>query len=78
MLSELLVHRDESVPSTIKDSVLTRISRLSENALNLVELVSIIPTHAEKWLINEIILDNYKALEESINSGILHLEDSNF
>ena len=76
LLSELLVHRDESVPSTIKDSVLTRISRLSENAINLVELVSIIPTQAEKWLINEIILDYYKPLEESINSGILHLEDS--
>ncbi len=76
LLSELLVHRDESVPSTIKDSVLTRISRLSENGRSLVELVSIIPTHAEKWLINEIILDHYKPLEESINSGIIHLEDS--
>jgi len=76
LLSELLVHRDERVPSTIKDSVLTRISRLSENALSLVELVSIIPTHGEKWLINEIISDNYKALEGCINSGILHLEDS--
>ncbi len=76
LLNEVLSNQDEIIPSTIKDSVLTRISRLSENARSLVELVSIVPTHAKKWLINEIIPDNYKALEECINSGVLHFEDS--
>ncbi len=75
LLSELLVNRDERVPSTIKDSVLTRISRLSDVARSIVELVSIIPTRAERWLIDEIISDNYKALDECVNSGLLRFED---
>jgi DNA-binding CsgD family transcriptional regulator/GTPase SAR1 family protein len=76
LLSELLVNGDEIVPSTIKDSVLTRISRLSYAARSIAELVSIIPTRAERWLIDEIIPDIYKALEECVNTSVLRFEDS--
>ena len=71
LIYELLTNKDESIPSTIKDSILARISRLSDKARNLVALVSIIPTRAEKWLINEIFPLNNEILNECLNSGIL-------
>ncbi len=75
LISELLSNRDEKIPSTIQDSILTKISRLSNKARELVELVCIIPTRAEKWLIDEILPADSELLEESLNSGILLLED---
>ncbi len=75
LISELLSNREEKIPSTIKDSILTRISRLSNETREFVELVSIIPTRAEKWLIDEIIQAKIDILEECLNSGILHIQD---
>ncbi|MEJ2616077.1 MAG: AAA family ATPase, partial [Ignavibacteriaceae bacterium] len=74
LITELLSNKGEGVPSTIKDSVLTRISRLTNKAREFVELISIIPTRAEKWVINDIISINSKILDECVNSGILKTE----
>ncbi len=75
LINELLSNKDEGVPATIKDSILTRISRLSVEAKNLIELISVIPTRVEKWLVDEVISPNLKLLDECFNSGILRLED---
>ncbi len=75
LINELLVNKDESIPSTIKDSILARISRLSDTARELVALVSIIPTRAEKWLINEIIPLSEVLLDECFNSSILKSDE---
>ncbi len=75
LITELLNNQNEEVPSTIKDSILTRISRLSNKAKELAELVSIVPTRTEKWLINGIIKTNNGILDECLNSGILKLEE---
>jgi DNA-binding CsgD family transcriptional regulator len=76
LITELLGNKDEGVPSTIKDSILTRISRLSNEAREFVELVSIIPTRAEEWLINEVNPVKPEIPEECFNSGILRLENN--
>ncbi len=75
LITELLSNNNEGVPSTIKDSILTRISRLSNEARELIELVSIIPNRAEKSLIEEIISLNPEIPEECFNSGILRFEN---
>ncbi len=75
LISELLSNKDEKIPSTIKDSVLARISRLSDDAKDLVELVSIIPSRTENWLIDEIKHIDFKILDECFNFGILKFED---
>ncbi len=75
LITELLNSKDEGVPSTIKDSILTRISRLSNEAREYVELVSIIPTRAERWLINEVISVNPEIPDECFNSGILRFDN---
>jgi DNA-binding CsgD family transcriptional regulator/tetratricopeptide (TPR) repeat protein len=75
LITELLNNQNEEVPSTIKDSILTKISRLSLTAKDLVQLVSIIPTRTERWLIDGIITVNDGILEECLNSGLLKLEE---
>ncbi|HSD64476.1 MAG TPA: AAA family ATPase, partial [Ignavibacteriaceae bacterium] len=76
LVSELLRSKDNGIPSTIKDSILTRISRLSESARDLIEMISIIPTKAEQWLVNELMPDNYFIQDECFQSGILRTEDT--
>ena len=74
LITELLNNQSEGVPSTIKDSILTRMSRLSNDAKELVQLISIVPTRTEKWLINKIITVNNEILEECLDSGLLKLD----
>ena len=74
LITEVLNNQNEEVPSTIKDSILARMSHLSNNAKELVQLVSIVPTRTEKWLINGILNINNENLEECLNSGLLKFE----
>jgi len=71
LINEIISSKEEGIPSTIKDSIVTRISRLSPDARELVELVSIIPTRTERWLIDSLLPDNQKILDECFNSGVL-------
>ncbi len=75
LLNELLSNKDGAVPSSVRDSISARISGLSEGARNLVELVSVIPTRAEKRIIEEIMRTDSKTLDECIGSGLLRIED---
>lgn len=77
LIKELLNNQDEQIPVTVKDAILTRILRLSDPARELVELVSIIPTRAEKWLIEEIFPLDPVITDECFNSGILKFENDN-
>jgi DNA-binding CsgD family transcriptional regulator len=75
LITELLTNKDEGIPSSIRDSILTRMSRLSSEAHELAEFVSIIPTRVEKWLVDEAIQPNSKVLDECSSSSILKFED---
>ncbi len=74
LINELINNKNEIIPSAIKDSILTRISRLTDDARDLAELVSIIPSRAEKWILNEITQNKLKKLDECLNAGILKTE----
>ena len=75
LITELLNGKEEGIPSTVKDSILTRISRLSPESGEFVELVSVIPTKAEKWLVEGIIKIDPGVLDECFNAGILRFDE---
>jgi DNA-binding CsgD family transcriptional regulator/tetratricopeptide (TPR) repeat protein len=76
LISEMISNKDEGIPSSIKDSILARMSRLSSSARELIEFVSIIPTSAELWLIDKAFPYNSKFLDECYDSGIIYYENN--
>jgi len=73
LVTELLMNEEIETPATIKELVTSKLNRLSSEARLAVELISVIPGKAEKWLIQELIA-NYSLIDEAIEFGILKSE----
>ncbi len=73
-VTEVLASPGQGVPVTIRDAVLARAARLSPTARAVLELVSIIPARAERWLLDEIISPAPAAIDECVSTGVLRLE----
>ena len=74
-VTEALDSQEPGVPVSVSDALLSRLARLSSEARAVVELVSVVPTKAELWLLNESIDPTTAALEECVSAGILLLDD---
>jgi DNA-binding CsgD family transcriptional regulator len=74
LITELLMNDQENIPATVKDLMIFRLSRLSEDARSAVETFSVIPGAVEKWLIN-LLIKNYNVIDEAVESGILKIEN---
>jgi DNA-binding CsgD family transcriptional regulator/tetratricopeptide (TPR) repeat protein len=70
-VTEALASQDPGVPVSVSDAMLSRLARLTPAARAVVELVSVVPTKAELWLLNESIAPTTAALEECISAGML-------
>ena len=70
-VTEALASQDPGVPVSVSDAMLSRLARLTPQARAVVELVSVVPTKAELWLLNESINPTTAALEECISAGML-------
>jgi DNA-binding CsgD family transcriptional regulator/tetratricopeptide (TPR) repeat protein len=70
-VTEALASKERGVPVTVSDAVLSRATRLSSAARDVLEFVSVIPARAETWLINDTINPGTAVLEECIDSGML-------
>jgi len=70
-VTELLRHPVETVPRTVQDLVLSRVSRLRGEAQAVVRHVSIVPGRAERWLLEEMLAPSTEALEACLDSGLL-------
>ena len=70
-VTEALATKEPGVPVTVSDAVLSRATRFSPAAREALELVSIVPTKTEMWLINDTIHPTTSALEECISGGML-------
>ena len=70
-VTEALASKEAGVPISVSDAVLSRVTRLSSAAREVLELVSVIPATAELWLINETIQPGAPAVEECISAGML-------
>jgi len=73
-VTEALASKEEGVPVTVRDAVLSRAARLSAAARAVTELVSVVPARTEKWLLDETIKPAASALDECLNAGMVRLE----
>src|SRR5215471_15069540 len=70
-VTEVLASGKGSIPSTVRDALLARVSRLSSEARTLLEAVAIVPAQVELWLLDALAGENVGALEECLSSGML-------
>jgi predicted ATPase/DNA-binding CsgD family transcriptional regulator len=70
-VTEVLASNTEGVPFSVRDAVLARMARLSPDARALLELVCVVPTRIERWLLEAILGSAAEALEECLTSGML-------
>jgi len=71
-VTEALASADEAqIPSTVRDAVLARAARLSPDARALLDAVAVVPQQAEVWLLEAVSPEQFAALGECLNSGML-------
>ena len=70
-VTEVLASGDGSIPSTVRDAVLSRAARLTFGARALLEAVAIAPPQMELWLLEALAGEHAAALEECLGSGML-------
>jgi DNA-binding CsgD family transcriptional regulator/tetratricopeptide (TPR) repeat protein len=62
---------DDQIPATVRDAVLARAARLSPEGRALLDAVAIVPQQAELWLLEAVSPEQFHALGECLNSGML-------
>ncbi|MGH9456067.1 MAG: ATP-binding protein, partial [Thermoanaerobaculia bacterium] len=67
-VTEVLMREGGGVPESIRDAVLARTSRLGAAARDAMELVSVIPSRAERWLLAG---DVTAGIDACIRAGVL-------
>jgi DNA-binding CsgD family transcriptional regulator/tetratricopeptide (TPR) repeat protein len=72
-VTEVLASGDSAIPATVRDAVLARVARLTENARALLDAVAISPPRAELWLLEELN-GGLGPLDECLGSGMLIAE----
>ena len=74
-VSEILASGVEAVPTSVRDSVLARASKISPQARHVLDLISVIPGEAEQPPIEEILQPTSEQLAECVRQGLLRIED---
>lgn len=75
-VTELLAAPAGEIPTSVRDAVLARVARLSEEARVLAELVAVVPGHTEAWLIRALLQTSEAAIEECTLSGMMRNADA--
>jgi tetratricopeptide (TPR) repeat protein len=71
LVTEVLAVRDAGVPMTVRDLVLARLASLPADAQEVVQLVAVVPTRAELWLLEEAVRPRPSAVEAGVAAGLL-------
>ncbi|SEG88450.1 regulatory protein, luxR family [Thermomonospora echinospora] len=74
LVTETLAAGTDRVPPTVRDTVLARAARLSAAARGVLEVVSVVPTRAELWLV-QAHSGTAAAIDECERSGLLVVEE---
>ncbi|MFV1971600.1 MAG: AAA family ATPase [Acidimicrobiia bacterium] len=74
-VTEVLASGTDTVPLSVRDSVLARASRVSPGARRVVDLVSVVPGGVERALVDEIIQPTDEQLADGASQGLLRIED---
>ncbi|HLJ04161.1 MAG TPA: AAA family ATPase [Solirubrobacteraceae bacterium] len=70
-VTEALAVASEVVPPTVRDAVLARAARLSEEARTVLDAVAVVPQRAEVWLLEALSEGALVGLDECLGSGML-------
>jgi DNA-binding CsgD family transcriptional regulator/tetratricopeptide (TPR) repeat protein len=62
---------EEQIPPTVRDAVLARAARLSPQARELLDAAAVVPQQAELWLLEAVSPEQFPALGECLDSGML-------
>jgi DNA-binding CsgD family transcriptional regulator/tetratricopeptide (TPR) repeat protein len=68
---EALAASADDIPDTVRDAVFARTAQLSAPAKNVLEAVAVIPSHAELSLLEALVGDDMRALDECLAAGML-------
>ena len=68
----------EGVPTTVRDAVLARASRLGARARAVLEVASLSPVPVEPWLVEACVADSGAAIDECVARGMLRTAGAGF
>lgn len=74
-VAELLRSGSDAVPATVQDLVLARLARLPAPAQALVRLAAVVPTRAERSLVQALLAPTPEAVDAALASGLLQADD---
>jgi len=77
LVTEVLLNDQTETPVTIKELFTSKLNRLSSDGKQVVELISVIPGKAEKWLVQKLVKD-ITLIDEILELGILKSESDFF
>ena len=70
-VTEVLSNPEVAVPGTVRDAVLARLDGLGDATRRSLELLSVVPGRAERWLAERLGGDATAALDEAERRGVL-------
>ena len=73
-ITEVINNSDDNLPITIKDTVLSKLYRLSAETKKFIELMSVIPCKIETEFIKELLTVDMNVVDEALNAGILKMD----
>jgi DNA-binding CsgD family transcriptional regulator len=70
-VTEILASSREALPRTVRDAVLARLVALEPSARRLLDVVALVPGHAELWLLEAVVEEELEQLDGCLESGVL-------
>lgn len=77
-VTEILTHGSERIPATVQDVVLARHARLPAGARRMVEVASIMPARAERWIVEPLALPEGADVQACLDSGLLSADGESY
>lgn len=73
-VTEVLEAGEALIPDTARDAVLARAQHASLEARRVLDAVAVVPLRAEVWLLEALLGDELRHLDECLASGMLHAD----
>ena len=73
-LTEVLAAPEGPVPSTVRDAVLSRASRLPRQAREVLDAAAVVPTRVEIWLLRELAQATEAAIDACVAGGVIRAD----
>ncbi len=70
-VTEVLGTDGGGIPASVRDAVLARAARLTPAATVVLHVVSIVPGRIERWLLDRMVDEPARAVQEGVDAGIL-------